>query len=513
MALRSGLAIYVYAPPSGANPTIVREYGQQMEQLHMTSVMPGGAGQLTARLKIADARQYHPEFALFSKVELRDGPETVWFGEVSQPVQSLRTDSEFVQLTALGAGNTMRDDPHASAFGNRTVQQMARQELLNNNATNGTVRKTLRLDPDTSGIFADNPAGTYSPVYDNRTHEEELTDICVLASTTTTVYTWRVRPHPTNRDAVGFPTAQLVTEVKDVATTHWTASVALREVRQYDVGPSADRAYNFVTCAYDSGAGGIGSVQAKDSRLAADFSQGSAPFPCRHLHKDLTGISTATSTQAQNIANAYLSQYQDGPQSGWAILGAIRDANGNPAELWAVRAGQNIFIAELAVRGQTLTGLNSPTTGAVAVPGLNQFYIMQTEYQEDQTSATLRVTLDNFTDRAGDQIARLSAAVDAMNRSRKVTSLFQAPGAPQSGQGACSAVATAAGQTIANAIQFVPRLSTVPTAGQIAVTTLANTNTNGTPTVSNISADGAVVSVLSSAAGSALYVFSYKINV
>jgi len=205
-----------------------------------------------------------------------------------------------------------------------------------------------------------------------------------------------------------------------------------------------------------------------------------------------------------------LSQYQNGPQSGWALLGAVRDANGNPAELWKVRAGQNVFIPELAVRGQTLAGLGG---SAVAVPGVNQFYIMQTEYIEDKTSATLRLTLDNFFDRAGDQIARLSAAVDAMNRSRKVTSILQAPGAPLSGQGAASAVATAAGQAIANAIQFVPRLSTVPTSGQIAVTTLSNTNTNGTPTIFNISADGAVVQVLSSAAGPCLYVFSYKINV
>lgn len=511
MALRSGLAIYCYSAPTGPlQQPVIREYGQQMEQLRMTSVMPGGPGQLTARLKIADARQYHPEFQLFSKVEVRDGADTVWFGEISDPVLSLRGDSEFVQITALGAGNTLRDDPHTSSFANRTPQQMGRQELTNNNATSGTVRKTLRLDPDGSLIFADNPAGTFSPVYDNRTHEEEFNDICVLASTTTTVYTWRVQPHATNRDAVGFPTAQLVTEVKDTATTHWTASVALREAQQYDVGPSADRAYNFITCAYDNGAGGIGSVQAKDTRLATDFSQGSAPFPCRHLHKDLTGISTATSTQAQAIANTYLAQFQNGPQKGWALLGAVRDANGNPAELWRVRAGQNIFIPELAVRGQTLAGLGAPV---VAVPGVNQFYIVQTEYQEDQTNATLRLTLDNFTDRAGDQIARLSAAVDAMNRSRKVTSLFQAPGAPQSGQGAASAVATAAGQAISNAIQFVPRLSTVPTAGQIAVTTLANTNTNGTPTISNISADGAVVSVLSSAAGSCLYVFSFKVNV
>src|SRR5689334_17579991 len=107
MALRSGLAIYCYSAPTGPlQPPIVREYGQQMEQLRMTSVMPGGPGQLTARLKLPDARQYHPEGALFSKIEVRDGPDTVWFGEISQPVVSLRNDSEFVQLTALGAGNT-----------------------------------------------------------------------------------------------------------------------------------------------------------------------------------------------------------------------------------------------------------------------------------------------------------------------------------------------------------------------------------------------------------------------
>jgi hypothetical protein len=506
MALRSGLAIYVYTVPTGpVQPPVVREYGQQLEQLRMTSVMPGGAGQLTARLKIADARQYHPEFQLFSKVVVKDGADVVWFGEISDPVLSLRGDAELVQLAALGAGNTLRDDPHSKAYGTASPGAILRAELSDANATNGTLRKTLRLDPDISGTLALDTGVTISPAYDARTHEEIVSDLCVQASATTRVLTWRVQPHATNRDAVGFPTAQLIGEQKDTSTTHWTASAALREVQQYDVGPSADRAYNYITCAYDNGAGGIGSVSAKDSRLNADLSQGSAPFPCRHLHKDLTGISTATSTQAQNIANAYLAQYQNGPQKGWALLGAVRDANGNPAELWRVRAGQNIFIPELAVRGQTLA--------TAATPGVNQFYITQTEYQEDRTSATLRVTLDNFTDRAGDQIARLSAAVDAMNRSRKVTSMFQTPGAPQSGQGACSAVATAAGQAVANAIQFVPRLSTVPTSGQITITTLSNTNTNGTPTIFNISADGAVVQVLSSAAGPCLYVFSYKANV
>ena len=56
------------------------------------------------------------------------------------------------------------------------------------------------------------------------------------------------------------------------------------------------------------------------------------------------------------------------------IVRAVRDASGNPLPLSHVRADANLYVPELAVRGQRLS--------AGPQPGVNQFYIIESSYRE-----------------------------------------------------------------------------------------------------------------------------------
>ena len=65
------------------------------------------------------------------------------------------------------------------------------------------------------------------------------------------------------------------------------------------------------------------------------------------------------------IANAWLATYSNPTNKVEVELRAVRDASGNPLPLHQVRADGNLYIPELAVRGQQLP--TGPT------PGVNQF--------------------------------------------------------------------------------------------------------------------------------------------
>lgn len=122
--LRSSLALWAYTPPGAAYPLITGEYGEQIEALEVTTVAPGGFGDLTCLLKLPDARLPRPELQVFSRVCLRDGPFTVFSGEWSDPALVLDAAAgEHILLSALGGGTALRDDPDDSAYTTATTAQ------------------------------------------------------------------------------------------------------------------------------------------------------------------------------------------------------------------------------------------------------------------------------------------------------------------------------------------------------------------------------------------------------
>jgi hypothetical protein len=120
--------------------------------------------------KLADARLPRPELALFARVCLRDGLFTAFSGEWADPALALDGTGEYVQLSALGGGVALRDDPDDSAYTSQTAQAIIASEFTKRAAY-------LALDPDQSAVLPNAPAPTFSPVYDGANLEEILHDL------------------------------------------------------------------------------------------------------------------------------------------------------------------------------------------------------------------------------------------------------------------------------------------------------------------------------------------------
>lgn len=453
---RLGLALYIYtAPGNAAYPLVVAQYADALESLAFSTVCPGGYGELTCVLKVRDARVPRPELGLFSRVALMDTSNTPLFlGEVTDPALGLdEANGEYIALTALGAGNALRDDPITIAYTGSTVQQIARDQHTRR------ANYALPLDQDTAQIFPDNPAGTFAPAYTNRTMEEVIADLAFIASGAGNApYDWFVYSHPVNKDAAGFPTARLSVVKRDTTTISYQASVAARDVLDYHIVPSAERAYNVVEIdVSDNAAGGLQTVTYTDPRLAVNGGQGSAPFRRRKYKRSLVGVSTVSKSTAQTIASSYGTQFQSATNKIEIRLKAVRDANGNPLPLQQVQAGRNIFIPDLTVRGQQLT--------SAPVPGVNLFYIVETRYASDAAgNQAFVIQCDNYYDNAGAQVARLQLAADSQQRlGQTTTGLIQALGAQLKGYWGVNEDNTTSGDAIGPVIDFGCTLSKTPT--------------------------------------------------
>ena len=277
----------------------------------------------------------------------------------------------------------------------------------------------LALDADQSLVLPSAPATTFSPVYDGFNLEEILHDLAFSLGD----YAWTVYDHPVNRDAAGYPTAQLAVHPRDTATTTYLALG--EDIVSWRVTPSTQRAYNVVQVAYMDPSLGPATVTVKDARLNGDGCQGSAPFRWRKLRRSL-GRVPLTAAQATTIATAWLTAYQNLTNKVEVTLRGIRDANGLPIPLSHARADGNLFIPELAVRGATLS------SGPVA--GINQFYVVETLYREEPDGAiSLRLMLDNYADQAGATLAQLKLSYDAALRARGVYRVVGSPGSNVTG--------------------------------------------------------------------------------
>jgi hypothetical protein len=488
--LRSGLSLWAYTAPSSAYPLLVTEYGEEIEALEFTTVAPGGFGDLACALKLPDARLPRPELAIFSRVCLRDGLFTAFGGEWSDPALVLDAAAgEYVALSALGGGVGLRDDPADSAYATpQTAQAIIAAEFAKRGAY-------LTLDQDQSAVLPYAPVATFTPAFDGYTIEEILHDLAGALGD----YVWTVYDHPAHRDAAGFPAWQLAMHQRDTTTTHYTALDD--DILAWRVMPSTERAYNVVEVAFVDAVSGPGLVTVSDSRLAADGSQGSAPFRRRKLRRNL-GRMPLTATQATAIASAWLATYSNPTNKIEVELRSVRDANGNSLPLHQVRADANLFVPQLAVRGQQLP--------LAPQPGVNQFYIVETTYRETASGDTrLLLQLDNYADRAQSLVARLRIAEEARQRQRGVYRAVQSAGAPQVGYCSIRAPSAAAGQVIGSGVSFVPVLARTPTGLSFSAITTANVASGPAVTGGTLTPYGCEVTVTAAGSGPVVWTGTY----
>ena len=499
MALRSGLTLWCYTAPTATatQPLTVVPYQNNVQALRFTTVNPGGYGEFSFDVYVPDARIPRPELQIFSRVVIRDGLQTIFIGEITDPPVGIEPGREYIRVQGLGLGNCLRDDPYSVTYTNQTARQIAVAALQHNTVT----LANLPLDADTSLLFPDNPAGTNSPGYDSKTLEEVITDVALNTSNTTNLYTWWTAAHAVNRDIAGFPTLQVAAVLEDFTTVTYQASLMAHELTEYSVEPSAERSANYIQIAYNNGASGIGLANAGDTRLnPTTLAQNTAPFRFKKILRDLSSTPTVTSTLAAQIATWLLTEYQNGSNKVHLVARAVRDANGNPVELWSVNAlNTNFAVPEAAVRGATLP------TGYTA--GVNLFHIKQTTYNETTDYAELQLDCDNFADGAAAMIARLQTAADIRLRSPKTGGDLQSAGQPIIGQCGVEAVATAGGQKFGQAFTFPQQAANTPSS--IALTQLSNTNATS-PTISQITALGAHITVTSVGSGPVFYEATYK---
>lgn len=494
MALRSGLSVTCYTLPASGTP-VVAQVDDMVESLAFSTVAPGGFSSCTFRLKLSDAKIPQLPFALFSRVVIRSGLDICFLGEIQDTSLSGSHDQEQMTITAIGIGNALRDSPGSTSYSAKTVQQVVLDQMT-------THASYSLLDTDTTQVFPDNPGATYTLSYPNRTFEEVVADAAILAGD----YEWGVwehylstQPNTTHVDAAGFPKPQLYVKLRDTSTVHYRASLVLRDVVDYEIVTSSERAYNEVYIEYYDPASSSVPTNATytDPRIALSTN----PFRRRRKAVSFVGTETVTSSQATAIANTYGALYRSPANKIKVTLAKVRDGNSNPIDIWTARAGKNIAVEELAARG---TQLASSLTA-----GTNLFHVVATHYSESQQGWTLELELDNFYDSANVQIARLQLAEDLRRRlGTSVTAQSQSLGAPLYGSFAVSGYAASGGQTITNVIAFPRVMERVPTS--ITFTTASTSNMTGSPAYSGLTATGFTVTQAATATGQAYSIGTYQ---
>ncbi len=155
--------------------------------------------------------------------------------------------------------------------------------------------------------------------------------------------------------------------------------------------------------------------------------------------------------------------------------------SGQPLPLQQARADRNLYVPELAVRGQTLSG--GP------VPAVNQFYIVETRYQERASGEVeLTLLLDNYADTAGATLAQLKLSYEAALRARGVYRAVASPGAPVVGPCGASLPNMTAGAIVKIAVPFPQALARTPTS--VTLTPTASSNVTGAATATSLTQTG-----------------------
>lgn len=127
------LALYCVAPGTTGVAAQVVEYTPLVESLRCTSVAPGGCGLLVARIRLpsARARLPKPEFAILNaRAVLMDGLYCAFTGEINQSALTLDASGQGVEITALGGGAGLSDDPLDTTYTNQTALQIIQDQVI-----------------------------------------------------------------------------------------------------------------------------------------------------------------------------------------------------------------------------------------------------------------------------------------------------------------------------------------------------------------------------------------------
>jgi hypothetical protein len=469
MPIPERLSVWAYDPLSGA----VTNYGDQIEQLRFTTLAAGGFGNLSGRLKVRDASLVPAELRAFSRVLATDGSAVAFAGRWDAPAITLGDPSEgdVFDLQAMGGAHSLDDDPDDYSYSGQTALQIISNQISARSAY-------IAIDTDTSAILPTNPADTYNEAFAGKSFAEVLNTVLGKAAS---IFDWQVWDHPTHRDANGFPTWQLNVGLRDTTTVDYTA-----QIEDLSVGSGStdiEHTYNAVELIYRDATTLVPTkLLVKDSRLNANKSQGNAPYPFRKFRIDKSNL-TLSSAQASSLANLQLTQFQNGWGRHAFRVTSVRDANGNLIPLWQVRAGNNVFAPAYALAGNTL-----PTT---PVPGVNLFFIVETEYDESSDPPTLTISTDNYVDSVQFQLTRLEALETADARSQSVTTPpIQAAGASFKMRWGWQGDAVTNGHTFGPQLAFPTIQSNAPST--IAFTQVfAPTNVTGGPSTNNVDQYGA----------------------
>lgn len=352
----------------------------------------------------------------------------------------------------------------------------------------------LTIDPDLSAVSL--PGALFSPVFDGRTFEDVLHELCDLLGD----YVWGVWDHPVHRDVLGFPTWQLQAHARDTATVGYIAMLA--DIVGWRVAPSSARAFNGVTIRYNDPANGPGAVSVQDARLAASKAQGNAPFRFRRFRRDMGGR-PLTAAQATALANQYLASFQNITNTITLQLAAVHNAQGHAIPLWQVRADRTIAVPELLPRAANLPA----TPGYQA--GTNLFSIRQAIYEQTAgAEPRLTLQLDQIADFAAADMTRLRYEEQLRQRARRQPPPTQPAGLPLKGHWSIRwGTSSLAGDVWGSSVQFAAVLSQPPTS--LTFTTLSALNVASGPTAASLTNWGAHVSVTSAANGGGYWIGTY----
>lgn len=488
-----GLTLLCAAPGLAGLTSALVDYTPWCEDVEIASVSPGGCGHLRARLLLpaGHARLPHPELTVLNgRVVAQDANGCVFTGEIHEAALVLDDRGEAVELLALGGAAALGDDPLDCAYSTQTAQAIIADQFTRRSAY-------LALDSDQAAVLPSAPGATFSPIFDGRTFEDVLHDLCDLLGD----YVWEVWPHPVHRDAIGLPTWQLQVHPRDVTTVNYRA--ASRDVVAWRIAPAAARAFNGVTLHYLDPTAGPGAITVTDARLNGNLSQGSAPFRFRRFRRDLGGR-VLTASQAAALAQQYLASFQNVGNVITLQLASATSANGTPLPLWRVRADANIAVPELLPRAVTF-----PASPAMQ-SGSNLFYIRTATYRERRGVApSLTLQLDQVADFAAADLVRLRYEEQVRQRSRRVSPAVQPAGQKLKGAWSVLWGTSPVGIAWGSAAAFSPVLAAAAT----SLTFTATTATNATgPSAANFSVWGCDVWVTATVAGAGNWVGNYTTN-
>ena len=347
---------------------------------------------------VGDTKKIPAHLRPFANISVVAGQDCIWQGRWDEPgwaTDGASQDGEWFNLSGMGAGACLQDDAQDWTYTTQTATQILTDQIVTQRSA------YIPLSQDLSQMLPDSPTSQFTRTYSLATIEQICNDLIlgiVSPNNGKGDYSWGVWNHATAKDLAGFPTWQLYMAQRDTATCSWMAWES--DIQARDIRPSLEYSYNGVTVKYkDSTSGTVTNTTKLDSRLNIDKSQGTAPFPFRRLPKDLSTL-RLSSTQADALADALLAQYKDGGYKISLTLTGVRDALGNPKELFRVRAGQNIFLPTVS--------LSQPIIPTGMAPNVNMFWITDVTYREQQGQAPqLSISCSSFTDTAAFQIARL----------------------------------------------------------------------------------------------------------